>query len=347
MVRTGTSPPPQLPGRGPGDGLPAARLGHVAPRPGVQPGERRDPVPPHPGGGEGARTGVGPCLRAKSHDPGRAGDRRRDPAHRPGGPACADRVRRRRGAGLPPRLAGAALAGGGGEDRFRIVLTEEDATAAAVRAWPASSPPARCRRWRREPAPGRPPPPRATPAWRPCSRRRRATPPASPSWDSGRTRSASPGPTSSPAPAAPPGRSWTGVRPGDRVAIVLRTEPAFLDALRRPARGCRAGAALPPVRLGAWTSTSRRPPACCGSAGPRLVTSGSVARVIGRAVAAAGPGLDLGVVDAAGLIRGRRPRYRGGRRPGAGPVLSVPRWTRSRWPSPTGAWPRRSRRSSR
>ena len=84
--------------------------------------------------------------------------------------------------------------------------------------------------------------------------------------------------------------------------------------LRRAARRRRAGAALPAgaarahgrVRRGA-----RR--ACSGSRGRGWSSRrAAVARVLGRAVAAAGPGLDLGVVDAAGLGGGRETSVRGG-----------------------------------
>ena len=56
-----------------------------------------------------------------------------------------------------------------------------------------------------------------------------------------------PGPRWTSAPAAPPGALVArGIRPGDRVAIVLRTEPAFLDAFFGAlARGRRSGAPLP------------------------------------------------------------------------------------------------------
>ena len=97
-----------------------------------------------------------------------------------------------------------------------------------------------------------------------------------------------------------------GVRPGDRVAIVLRTGPAFLDAFFG---ALHAGAVpvplYPPVRLGRmdeYVAATSRMLAVSGARA--LVTSGNVARVIGRAVAGAGPGLDLGVVDAAELLDG-------------------------------------------
>ncbi len=97
-----------------------------------------------------------------------------------------------------------------------------------------------------------------------------------------------------------------GVRPGDRVAIVLRTEPAFLDAFFG---ALHAGAVpvplYPPVRLGRMDEYVAATSRMLRVSGARaLVTSGGVARVIGRAVASAGPGLDLGVVDAAELAEG-------------------------------------------
>ena len=97
-----------------------------------------------------------------------------------------------------------------------------------------------------------------------------------------------------------------GVRPGDRVAIVLRTEPAFLDAFFG---ALHAGAVpvplYPPVRLGRMdeyvAATARMLRVSCARA---VVTSRTVARILGRAVAGAGAGLDLGVLDAAELGAG-------------------------------------------
>ena len=97
-----------------------------------------------------------------------------------------------------------------------------------------------------------------------------------------------------------------GVRAGDRVAIVLRTEPAFLDAFFG---ALHAGAVpvplYPPVRLGRMDEYVEATARMLRVSGARaIVTSGSVARVIGRAVASAGTGLDLGVVEASGLPDG-------------------------------------------
>ena len=137
-----------------------------------------------------------------------------------------------------------------------------------------------------------------------------------------------------------------GVRAGDRVAIVLRTEPAFLDAFFG---ALHAGAVpvplYPPVRLGRMDEYVAATARMLRVSGARaLVTSGSVARVIGRAVAAAGPGLDLGVVDASGLARGAgdlgAPRPAATWRSSSSPPAR--RWIRSRWPSPTPPWPPRS-----
>jgi fatty-acyl-CoA synthase len=97
-----------------------------------------------------------------------------------------------------------------------------------------------------------------------------------------------------------------GVRPGDRVAIVLRTEPAFLDAFFG---ALHAGAVpvplYPPVRLGRMdeylAATARMLRVSDARA---VVTSRTVARILGRAVADTGPGLDLGVLDAADLVSG-------------------------------------------
>jgi acyl-CoA synthetase (AMP-forming)/AMP-acid ligase II len=105
----------------------------------------------------------------------------------------------------------------------------------------------------------------------------------------------------------------SGVRPGDRVAIVLRTEPAFLDAFFG---ALHAGAVpvplYPPVRLGRLDEYLAATARMLKVSGARAVaTTGSVARILGRAVAGAGAGLDLGVLDTAGLA--------------SGPETSVPR----------------------
>jgi acyl-CoA synthetase (AMP-forming)/AMP-acid ligase II len=97
-----------------------------------------------------------------------------------------------------------------------------------------------------------------------------------------------------------------GVRPGDRVAIVLRTEPAFLDAFFG---ALHAGAVpvplYPPVRLGRMDEYLAATARMLRVSGARVVvTSGTVSRILGRAVAEAGAGLDLGVVDAASLLAG-------------------------------------------
>jgi len=97
-----------------------------------------------------------------------------------------------------------------------------------------------------------------------------------------------------------------GVREGDRVAIVLRTEPAFLDAFFG---AMHAGAVpvplYPPVRLGRMDEYVAATARMLRVSGARVVvTSRTVARILGRAVAGAGPGLDLGVLDAAELASG-------------------------------------------
>ena len=97
-----------------------------------------------------------------------------------------------------------------------------------------------------------------------------------------------------------------GVKPGDRVAIVLRTEPAFLDAFFG---ALHAGAVpvplYPPVRLGRMDEYVAATARMLRVSGARVVvTSRTVARILGRAVAGAGPGLDLGVLDAAELASG-------------------------------------------
>ncbi len=107
-----------------------------------------------------------------------------------------------------------------------------------------------------------------------------------------------------------------GVRPGDRVAVVLRTEPAFLDAFFG---ALHAGAVpvplYPPVRLGRMDEYVAATARMLRVSGARaLVTSRGVGRILGRAVAGAGPGLDLGLVDAAALPDG--PETRVERAPG-------------------------------
>jgi acyl-CoA synthetase (AMP-forming)/AMP-acid ligase II len=92
-----------------------------------------------------------------------------------------------------------------------------------------------------------------------------------------------------------------GVAPGDRIAIVLRTEPAFLDAFFG---AWLAGAVpvplYPPVRLGRmeeWVLATARMIAV--SAARLVVSSGATRRLLGGAVARARP--PLGLVDAADL----------------------------------------------
>jgi acyl-CoA synthetase (AMP-forming)/AMP-acid ligase II len=97
-----------------------------------------------------------------------------------------------------------------------------------------------------------------------------------------------------------------GVRPGDRVAIVLRTEPAFLDAFFG---ALHAGAVpvplYPPVRLGRMDEYLAATTRMLRVSGARaVVTSRTVARILGRAVEGAGAGLDLGVLDTAELGAG-------------------------------------------
>jgi len=99
------------------------------------------------------------------------------------------------------------------------------------------------------------------------------------------------------------GLAARGLRPGDRVAIVLRTEPAFLDAFFG---ALLAGAVpvplYPPVRLARLEEYFGATARMLRVSGARLaVTSPGVRRLLGEAVARAGPGLDLGVADAAEL----------------------------------------------
>ncbi|HEY3358192.1 MAG TPA: AMP-binding protein [Polyangia bacterium] len=103
--------------------------------------------------------------------------------------------------------------------------------------------------------------------------------------------------------------SW-GVRPGDAVAIVLRTEPAFLDAFFG---AWLAGAVpvplYPPVRLGRmaeWVASTARMLEV--SRAVVVVSGGGTRRLLGEAVARAHPA--LGCRDATELLRapGTRPR---------------------------------------
>ena len=95
-----------------------------------------------------------------------------------------------------------------------------------------------------------------------------------------------------------------GVGPGDRVAIVLRTEPAFLDAFFGAwCCGAVPVPLYPPVRLGRldeWVAATARMLEVCGA---RLVVSGGGTRaLLGEVMSlAARP---LGLLDAADLLRG-------------------------------------------
>ncbi|HSN90761.1 MAG TPA: AMP-binding protein [Anaeromyxobacteraceae bacterium] len=97
-----------------------------------------------------------------------------------------------------------------------------------------------------------------------------------------------------------------GIRPGDRVALVLRTGPGFLDAFFG---AWRAGAVpvplYPPVRLGRmeeWVSATARMIALSGARA--VVSSGATRRLAGGAVAAARPA--LGLVEADDLLGSTR-----------------------------------------
>ena len=97
-----------------------------------------------------------------------------------------------------------------------------------------------------------------------------------------------------------------GVRPGDRVAVLLRTEPAFLDAFFG---SLLAGAVpvplYPPVRLGRMEEYLQATGRMMRVSGARLaLTSPGVRSILGEAVARAGPALDLGVADAGELALG-------------------------------------------
>jgi acyl-CoA synthetase (AMP-forming)/AMP-acid ligase II len=93
-----------------------------------------------------------------------------------------------------------------------------------------------------------------------------------------------------------------GVAPGDRVAIVLRTEPAFLDVFF----GCWLAGAVPvplypPVRLGRMDEYAAATGRMIAISGARLVVSrGGVRRLLGTSLARASP--DLGCADADALV---------------------------------------------
>jgi len=92
-----------------------------------------------------------------------------------------------------------------------------------------------------------------------------------------------------------------GVRPGDRVAIILPTSPAFFDAFF----GAQVAGAVPvplypPVRLGRLTEYRERTVAMLRASNARLmVTDSRTRRLLGETVAAAAPA--LGCVAAAEL----------------------------------------------
>ncbi|HEY6005512.1 MAG TPA: AMP-binding protein, partial [Anaeromyxobacter sp.] len=93
-----------------------------------------------------------------------------------------------------------------------------------------------------------------------------------------------------------------GIRRGDRVAIVLRTEPAFLDAfLGSWLAGAVPVPLYPPVRLGRMDEYVRSTSRMLQVSGARLVVSrGAVKRLLGQAVERARP--ELGCCDAGELL---------------------------------------------
>ena len=97
------------------------------------------------------------------------------------------------------------------------------------------------------------------------------------------------------------GLAGRGIVPGDRVAIVLRTGPEFLDAFFGAwLSGAVPVPLYPPVRLGRLDEYARSTARMIARSGARLVVStGTVRRVLGEAVVAAGP--ELGDADVADL----------------------------------------------
>ena len=97
-----------------------------------------------------------------------------------------------------------------------------------------------------------------------------------------------------------------GVAPGDRVALVLRTEPAFLDAFFGAlCAGAVPVPLYPPVRLGRLEEYLAATARMMRVSGARIaVTFPAVRRILGEAVAAARPALALGVVGAGDLLSG-------------------------------------------
>jgi acyl-CoA synthetase (AMP-forming)/AMP-acid ligase II len=110
-----------------------------------------------------------------------------------------------------------------------------------------------------------------------------------------------------------------GIAPGDRVGIVIRTEPSFLDAFFGAVLAGAVPVPLyPPVRLGRMEEYLAATARMLRVSGARIVvTTPTVRRVLGAAVEGAGAGLDRGVADAAAL------REEGGPAPGV-PVGPVP-----------------------
>jgi len=99
-----------------------------------------------------------------------------------------------------------------------------------------------------------------------------------------------------------------GVHPGDRVAIVLRTEPAFLDAfLGAAVLGAVPVPLYPPVRLGRlaeWIAATARMIEVSGAC--LVVSGGASARLLGEAVARARP--PLGWLASERLLAAEPPR---------------------------------------
>src|SRR5262249_47351887 len=107
-----------------------------------------------------------------------------------------------------------------------------------------------------------------------------------------------------------------GVRPGDRVALVLPTAPSFMDALFGTLLAGAVPVPLyPPVRLGRLEEVHARPPRMITGSGARLVlTDGRIPRLLGQAMERARP--ELGCITVEALMEGTPGSFEVPRQPG-------------------------------